>query len=153
MAEDFDLAEISGWTELVDWFGFEPTFHDAEVIRVDFRRNPLPTTISVHTWRMTPEVDEKGFYVLDRHATVNFILLGVNIRVFEGWNHQNVLGSISLAREASQFGVRRIVVHFDSIFGLEARFEAETVVIELIPGKPQEPTEGPRRSGPMATPP
>ncbi|MGB6119631.1 MAG: Imm50 family immunity protein [Mesorhizobium sp.] len=136
MTQAFDLSEMPGWTEMVDYFGFEPTFHDAEVIGVDFKRSPLPITISIHTWRMTNEVDAKGFYVLDRHATVNFILLGGQIIAFKGWNHQNVLSEISIMREVSQSGISRTVVHLNSIFGLEAHFDADTVVVELIPGNP-----------------
>ncbi|MEI5681308.1 MULTISPECIES: hypothetical protein [unclassified Mesorhizobium] len=132
----FELKDILGWSEVVDWFGFEPNFHDAEIIRIDFCRSPLPTTISVYTWRLTSQVDSRGCYVLDRHATVNFILEGVEVEAFTGWNHQNVLWDINVERVSSTSSISpRFKVAFNSSFGLEASFTADLLVMELLPGK------------------
>jgi hypothetical protein len=144
-------ADIPGWSQLVDWFGFEPDFHDAEVLGIDFRRAPLPTTLSVYTWRMTSEVDHNGFYVLDRHATVAFILEGVAVEEFKGWNHQNVLYGVSITRQASAFSVsQRFTLHLDSSFGLEATFTADAVTVDLIPGKIEDKSLIPGQSRPRA---
>jgi hypothetical protein len=145
-----DLNDICGWSELVDWFGFEPDFHDAEVVRIEFRRAPHPTSISVYTWRITSEVDDAGYYVLDRHATVIFHLSGAVVaKQFQHWNHQNVLWGIRIDRELSTQGSSsRYILHLDSTFGLEAIFAADLIVIELVPGNAGA-VEGIRyRSGP-----
>ena len=85
---------------------------------------------------MTSKVDDNGFFVLDRNATVTFILEGMKIEHFEGWNHQNVLNQISITRAAPELGVdQRFKLHLDAVFGLEAIFTADSVTVDLIPGE------------------
>ena len=68
-----ELGTIEGAKNLRDWFGYWPSFHDAEVILLHLNRSDA-STLAVHTWEMTKEVDEKGFYVLAKHVVVEFVM-------------------------------------------------------------------------------
>ena len=51
-----ELGTIEGAKNLRDWFGYWPSFHDAEVILLHLNRSDA-STLAVHTWEMTKEVD------------------------------------------------------------------------------------------------
>lgn len=97
---DFDAP---GWSDVVEWFGRAPRFHDAEVLSMDLRRWPEPSTIRVHAFRMTPETDSRGYFVLDRHAVVTFELACITEFEMSEWNHQNALDSLELERDGDAF--------------------------------------------------
>jgi hypothetical protein len=69
------IARIPGAAEFADWFGHFPRFHDATVedlaMRLDGRGH-----LRIRGFRMTPEVDEKGYFVLDKHCIVIFSFEG-----------------------------------------------------------------------------
>jgi len=85
-----ELSAIAGAQELDDWFGCWPAFHDAEIIGQHLNRTGF-SSLTVHTWQMTKELDEEGYCVQTKHVVVEFILSGVS-----GWSvvlrpgtHQN----------------------------------------------------------------
>jgi hypothetical protein len=61
---------IPGGDAIVDWFGFVPSFHDAELIGLDVA--PEGITFRLRAFRMTAETDLDGFFIRDRHAVVTF---------------------------------------------------------------------------------
>ena len=65
-------ASIPGGLDLVAWFGRVPSFHDAEIVSLSLHRR-APSMLSIHAWNMTKEVDDRGYFVLDRHAVVTFM--------------------------------------------------------------------------------
>ena len=65
MAVPINLQEIPGAAELNDWFGYWPTFHDAEIISLHLSRSDS-CSLRVHTWEMTKEVDEKDAMFMQR---------------------------------------------------------------------------------------
>jgi len=87
---------LPGLEELVAWFGYFPSFHDAEVISVSLERAGA-SRISVHTFQMTNETDEKGRYICRKHVVVTFVLERIRDLCIEGFNRQNVLNGISLS--------------------------------------------------------
>src|SRR5712692_434714 len=60
-----ELQAIDGARELHDWFGYWPSFHDAEIIRLHLNRRGSSSLV-IHTWEMTKEVDEKGLLHADQ---------------------------------------------------------------------------------------
>jgi hypothetical protein len=69
------LEHIVGADRLVNRFGRWPSFHDAVIVRVtvDSLGVSGPSAeMLVHTWAMTDTVDEKGYYVLEKHTLVRF---------------------------------------------------------------------------------
>lgn len=69
--EEFD------WKPIEDWFGFRHDMHDAELLGIELGQNPPVANVRIHAWRMTPELDEKGYYVRDRFALVIFRVEGI----------------------------------------------------------------------------
>jgi hypothetical protein len=55
------LESVAGAQELHDWFGYWPSFHDAEVIEFSIG-TAAPSRLLVHTWEMTNRVNEQGHY-------------------------------------------------------------------------------------------
>src|SRR5262249_26734004 len=125
-----EIAGIQGAADLHDWFGYWPNFHDAEIISLHLNRNGN-SSIRVHTWEMTNEVDQNGYFVQTKHLVIEFILenvLGLNL---SGFNHQNVVFDIGI--EKTDLGFR---VTLGGCYGLEGTIEAERISLRLAPGKP-----------------
>lgn len=51
------FKSIPGGAELLAWFGYVPSFHDAEIIDLHLNRHG-PSTLRIHVWEMTGKVDE-----------------------------------------------------------------------------------------------
>lgn len=127
------LIAVPGGGKLLEWFGGRvPSFHDAEVLELELHREKARCRIKIHTFRMTPEVDDKGFFILDKHVLVSFRLEGVINLEFNDFNEQNVIYGLALSRTADQ-GYR---LELDPCHGLFGFVEAQSLTIELEPGKP-----------------
>ena len=119
------LNDVDGAAELEAWFGYWPTFHDAEVMSLTLERKE-PSRLRVRTWHMANQVDECGRYVLSKHIVVSFILDKVTDCDLGAFNHQNVLSSLRLEREPDGF---KLIL--DPCFGLNGSITAEGMRIEL----------------------
>ena len=106
-------GNIPGWQDVVSWFGFEQTFHDSEVVSIDLRRDPEPSVMRIHAFRVTRKTDEKGYYVLDRHAIVSFHMSGITHQELVGWNDRNYLFSLDISR--TDDGLR---IHMETSYGV-----------------------------------
>ena len=94
-----EAPDIPGAAGVLAWFGYWPSFHDAEGLSITLDRSH-PSRIVVHTWNRTDEVDARGYFVLDEHAIVTFVLedflldrQGITNTQIAGFNSQNVLSS------------------------------------------------------------
>jgi Immunity protein 50 len=125
------LRKLPGGTELEDWFGYVPNFHDSEVESLDFRRDPEPSILRIHAWRASNEVDESGYYRRDRHATVSFILSGIAQMEINGWNHQNVLAGLEVAEDSEGY-----VLTLYTTFGVDGQIVAKRVSVTIEPRQP-----------------
>lgn len=125
-----EISEIDGVAELQEWFGYWPSFHDAEVLGLHLNRKGS-SSLRVHTWEMTKEIDEKGYYVLAKHAVVEFIFDAVSGLSLNGFNHQNVIFALAIEKTDSGFRVT-----LDDCYGLAGSIEAEKMSLRLTPGNP-----------------
>ena len=125
-----ELQTIDGAQELYNWFGYWPTFHDSEVISLHLNR-ASPSSLVVHTWEMTKEIDERNFYILTKHVVVEFVLDEVSELDLSGFSHQNVLSSLAIEKTDTGF-----LLDLGPCYGLAGTIEAKTVCIRLTPGKP-----------------
>ncbi len=62
------FASLPGGQAVIDWFGFCPSFHDATLESATIADGNASLTI--RAFRMTDQTDEKGYFILDRHAQV-----------------------------------------------------------------------------------
>jgi hypothetical protein len=122
---------VPGLDELIAWFGYFPTFHDAEVTSILLDRLGS-SRIIVHTWAMTGQVDDKGRYILRKHVMVSFVLDGIIDLNLEGFKYQNVLNSITLDGTAEGY---ELVL--EGNYGTGGKIEAASIRIELNPGLPE----------------
>ena len=130
MPVPIEISEIHGAAELQEWFGYWPSFHDAEIVGLHLNRKGS-SSLRVHTWEMTKEIDEKGYYLLAKHVVVEFIFEAVSGLSLNGFNHQNVI--FGLAIEKTDAGFR---VTLDDCYGLAGSIEAENMSLCLTPGEP-----------------
>jgi Immunity protein 50 len=130
---DVDLLnEVPGGRELVDWFGYAPRFHDAEVLGVTLDREGGTCALRVHGFEMTSEVDAKGYFVCAKHVVVTFIVGGLTAMELSDFNHQNALMGLAIARDADD-GFR---VSLDAAYGLDGFVAGATLRVSLEPGIP-----------------
>ena len=130
-----DLSAIVGAQELYDWFGKWPRFHDAEIVSLYLNRRG-PSSLHVHTWDMTNKVDERGFYVQEKHAIVEFILEDIAEMDFNGFSRQNVIFGLDLDKKGEGF-----ILTLDPCYGLAGTIEAKKITIKLKPGRPSDSLE------------
>jgi hypothetical protein len=127
-----ELKAVDGAEKLYAWFGYWPSFHDAEVVEMHLSRSSS-SSLAVHTWEMTSEVDKQGYYALTKHIVVEFVLKGISSLDLSGFNHQNVLSDLGLEKFDSGFRLT-----LGPCSGLAGAIEANEISIRLVPGKPQD---------------
>ena len=74
---DTALNEVPGGRALIEWFGFVPNFHDATLESVTITSNG-PCTLRIRAFRMTDQVDDRGYFVLDKRVVVTMTLTAVS---------------------------------------------------------------------------
>lgn len=142
------MAEIENAEALTKVFGYWPSFHDAEVLRIrldnregeavdELGQRPYPTVeCDIHVWELTNNVTLKGSYETPKHTVVTLSFEGVRgDNSFEHFHFQNVLTSLSLEPlSAPDFPPANWQVDFGSSSGLVAALSCETVrVVRAVP--------------------
>ena len=72
------LDAIPGGSAVMEHFGFVPSFHDAEILRLDLQRDK-PSTIQVFTWKSDPDVDP-CLFTITIGTLVDLLLDGFSIQ-------------------------------------------------------------------------
>jgi hypothetical protein len=121
---------VPGAQQLFDWFGYWPSFHDAEVLSIELNRTGV-SKVRVHTFQSTSEVDSKGFYVCDKHCIVTFVVDDITEVELTQFNHQNVLSDLEFGLDSDEF-----VMKFSASYGLEGTVRAKKVTIGMTAGIP-----------------
>jgi hypothetical protein len=138
MAPDF---EIQGSNLLNEQFGGWPSFHDSEIVSINFdrakeERNPS-IAVKVHVFEMTSEVNESGYYKLTNHCDIEFNFESVEDVALNGFNHQNVISEIYFSQKVDSNGVSKIHVEFEPCYGVELEFKCGKVMVTSV--TPTEP--------------
>ncbi len=110
-------------------FGYFPSFHDAEIIKVLCDRGEpnlgSPTiNFTLHVWETTSDVTPSGHYKQDKHHLIEFSFFGVDSVDLHHFNHQNVLFELIILPIIKPKDHALISVEFSSSFGLEGIFRA-----------------------------
>ncbi len=91
--------QIPGGQALLDWFGYVPSFHDAEIVGLDLRRTGRACCASTISSRHTsPSTSKAAPIVFEKHAVVTFALEDIMDLQLNGFSHQNVIGGLTLRR-------------------------------------------------------
>lgn len=148
------MGEIANSEALTRIFGYWPTFHDAEVLRIrldnhegqlDERGHARMPSLEadIHVYEMTDKVTPDGFYELRHHTLVTLAFDGVADNELAGFSYQNALLELSLVDISDrQLEMLRWEIRFDASIGVSARLLCETV--RVVSATPYEPN-GARR--------
>jgi hypothetical protein len=104
-------------------FGAWPSFHDAEICRARLDRNGPWIEFEIFVFSTTRTTDERGFYKRINETLVTLRFDEIEDLVLEGFNHQNVLASLTIER------TQKINVVLDPIFGLGGKFSCTGVEV------------------------
>ncbi|SMH57414.1 Imm50 family immunity protein [Mesorhizobium australicum] len=129
MSGPSQIEDVPGGSELVGWFGAVPSFHDAEVLSFDLERDKASKLV-IYGFRMTSEIDEQGYYVLDRKFIATFELDGIDKLELEGFSSQNILGTLSVAIRPAGAGFD---LELDAIYGLAGRVGCKRLHVSFAP--------------------
>jgi hypothetical protein len=114
---------------LVEWFGYEHDMHDAEIQTIQLLHPPEVSVVRMRAYRMTPEIDTRGYYVLDRHAIVSFNLEGLKDIRIENWEFCSILFNVEW--EWSD-GLHKLTL-VSTMDGSETIFTAERITVSVEP--------------------
>ena len=128
MSEMF--AQIPGALGLSEWFGYWPSFHDAEVLSLDLHRAG-PSTLKIHTFEISNQVTGRGFLVCTKHVVVTFIIEEITDLPLDGFNRQNSLLGLDLTQADRGYELKLEASH-----GLDGTIKAGRIHLELQPGIP-----------------
>jgi Immunity protein 50 len=124
------IQTIPGAQQLFDWFGYWPSFHDAEVLSVELNRSGL-SKVRVHAFRATSDVNSKGHCVLDKHCIVTLLLDEIGGVDLADFNHQNAITRLGFERQKNAY-----VVTFYPAHGVTGTITAKNLSVEMTAGIP-----------------
>jgi hypothetical protein len=122
--------EVPGTPELINWFGYWPSFHDAEVLDLKLDRTGR-STVRVHTWEMTDQVNSQGFFITTKHVIVSFAFDGVTDLHLKGFSGQNVISGLILRQIGENYELT-----LEPCYGLEGTITGHHVQVKFEPGIP-----------------
>jgi hypothetical protein len=130
MREPSILDELPGGSALIDWFGHVPSFHDAELLEIELF-STKSSTLKIHTWMITEELDSQGYFVLDKHVVVTITMDQVINVTLSDFNLVGIIGHLSMTKvsDAYQFA-------WDVSYGVQGTIRARQARIAIHPGKP-----------------
>ena len=138
-------TKIIGGAKLTNIFGRWPSFHDAEVLELNFwRGNVQPDEgvydfpvlmLKIHVWELTNKVDPKGYLVLRYHTLTTLKFYDVEDFQMEGFNHQNAVMELQLSTEERNQGPSPyFAVTVEPAFGMGASFKCLRIeVVDAVP--------------------
>ena len=142
------FSALPGGAELVGWFGYAPSFHDAEILDLHLDRSGV-SLLRIHTWRMTRDLDEKRYFILDKHIVVTFSLEKITALKLEGFSGQNVIYGLTLRRygtgdevlgkeflTSAEPSPEDYGLVLEPTYGLYGAIYARKISVTLSPGKP-----------------
>jgi len=129
------LPDIPGGAALIEWFGFVPNFHDGVVLSTRLASDG-PGEVKIHTWRMTDRTDEKGYFILDKHAVVTFVLDDVVEINLSKFNEIGCVHELEVVTAGEGFEIRWHDVSGAGGPGIEGSVRARRMSVSFVPGKP-----------------
>ncbi|HEV8607426.1 MAG TPA: Imm50 family immunity protein [Tepidisphaeraceae bacterium] len=126
-------ALIPGWNDVLSWFEGHSSFHDAEILELHLDRMGK-SYIRIHWWIIRPELDARGYYIMDKHAIVTLHLSGISDLDLLAFNFQNVIFGLQI--QPTDEGLK---LSLDPCHGLAGTITAKEITAEVAPGKPTPP--------------
>jgi hypothetical protein len=128
-----NVLDMAGVSDVMDWFGEWPSFHDAEVTRIHINRSG-PSYMDVHAFRMTSEVTPTGHYRCDKHAVVTFEFEDIAEMELYDFNFQNVISGLTFVR--TEESLLKVTLH--ACYGAHGFVMAKKISMSLAPNAPSD---------------
>ncbi|MEX2260997.1 MAG: Imm50 family immunity protein [Bryobacteraceae bacterium] len=129
------LDRVPGLADLVQWCNGWPSFHDAEIVRLDLRRRGLSQLVVYALGGARPDVGPRAdpkYSVPPEDVIITFVLEDIDDLDLYQFSSQNVVFSLSL--EATATGLR---ITMQPCYGLAGTIDAQKISIKFSPGKPK----------------
>ena len=132
------FGEIEGGQSVIDWFGFVPSFHDATLARINFGDGFAE--LELRAFRMTREIDERGYFKTDKHTSVTIHLEGVTGVALTGNASTSIISELRIRKLADEDvaclrcdGPERgdFEVAIESSYGLDGALYARALTMAL----------------------
>jgi len=123
-----EAPDFPGAADVVRWFGYWPTFHDAEVLSIRFDRES-GCKVAIYTFESGPDTDAAGFYVRRKDAVVTFSMEGFapdNQNRVESFNGGNVLFGARVHHRPDGYELE-----LDGCFGVEGSIVCERMSVTI----------------------
>ncbi|MBP7862739.1 hypothetical protein KA183_13725 [bacterium] len=126
------LEKVPGATVLFEWFGYWPSFHDAEIISLELNRKGI-SNLNVYFWNTdwSKVLPNKHFFQ-DKYVIVHFAIENINDLELYDFSHQNVVSCLTLAPKDNL-----IEIEISPCYGISGYILAEKVSVSLTPGMPE----------------
>lgn len=139
------IASLPGGRGVLDWFGACPTFHDGILERLEVAAGNA--ALAIRAFRMTDQLDARGYFILDRHAVVTLHLTKVTGLRLEG-DAGSIISELTIRRIETDPSrgawhscagptAGDIEVAFDTSVGLFGTLFAKALAFEIEPVPPQ----------------
>jgi hypothetical protein len=126
------IDKVPGTAEFIKWFGYWPSFHDAEVLDLKLCRSG-PSTIRVHSFETTDLVNSQGFFVCTKHVVVSFVFEHVTNLNLDCFNAQNVIGELHLRQSSDGYQLTLEPCH-----GIDGTITGDSIRVSFNPGIPED---------------
>jgi hypothetical protein len=121
------ISDLEGGAALCAWFEGTPSFHDAKLHELELRQG-VPGRLVAHTFRMEPEVDAQGYFLLTKHVAVTLTIFDlIEVELFE-FMKAGIMDGLDV--EIDNDG---ITLRFDSSYGVHGRIKAKQVAVSFEP--------------------
>ncbi len=80
--------------KVINFLGLWPSFHDAEILKVDLDREKFSLEMELYTFLMLKELDKSGHYKLDKECIITFRFLSIEELELVDFNQQNVISRL-----------------------------------------------------------
>ncbi|MCK0169947.1 hypothetical protein MWU53_02630 [Aliiroseovarius sp. S1123] len=123
------LSRLPGGSSVIEWFGQEPKFHDAEISDIQLAQGE-PSRIILHAWNTTNAVDSKGYFLTDKHAFVEIEFQSIDLIELSNFDigHTSIVFSLEFTGS-----LETTEVSWTSSVGAEGRIVGKGVSMSISP--------------------
>ncbi|UWP91175.1 immunity 50 family protein [Aliiroseovarius crassostreae] len=123
------LSQLPGGNSVIEYFGREPKFHDAEITSIHLAQG-APSRITLHAWNTTNAIDSKGYFLTDKHALVEIEFLSIDRIELSDFDigHTSIVFSLEFTGS-----LETTEVSWTSSVGAEGRIVGKGVSISISP--------------------
>lgn len=122
------INEIQNSELVINHFSYWPSFHDSEIISINFERSmdKISSTakLKVYVFEITNQLKGK-YYKLIKRCLIEFEFIGVSKNKINNFNNQNVVYGLHFGKDEDGF----LEMSINSTFGLDGFISSKKIKI------------------------